>query len=117
MLIRRSWLGGFFQAFPLRFPSLGVGPAICHRHSKKAWFAFACDESEMKVVQELAELLMQMLKSCKRQTPPPRLRVALKVAAEKLEDIQEAKHDFAEAVLKEVKAGGASSKIFGAPPK
>lgn len=71
----------------------------------------------MKVVQELAELLMQMLKSCKRQTPPPRLRVALKVAAEKLEDIQEAKHDFAEAVLKEVKAEGASSKIFGAPPK
>lgn len=71
----------------------------------------------MKVVQELAELLMQMLKSCKRQTPPPRLRVALKVAAEKLEDIQEAKHDFTEAVLKEVKAGGASSKIFGAPPK
>ena len=111
-------VGGFFQAFPLRFPWALARPfeISCHLQYK-AWFAFACDESEMKVVQELAELLMQMLKSCKRQTPPPRLRVAMKVAAEKLEDIQEAKHDFAEAVLKEVKAGGASSKIFGAPPK
>ena len=53
----------------------------------------------------VAELLMQMLKSCKRQTPPPRLRVALQIAAETLEDIQEAGHNFAEAVLREVQAG------------
>ena len=56
------------------------------------------------MVQELAELLMQMLKSCTRQTPPPRLRVALQIAAETLQDIQEAGHDFAEGVLQEVKA-------------
>eukprot|EP00435_Cladocopium_sp_Y103_P073185 s164_g42.t1 len=69
-----------------------------------AWFAFGCDAEELPVVQELAELLMQMLKSCKRQTPPPRLRVALQIAAETLEDIEQAGHEFAEAVLKEVKA-------------
>ena len=61
--------------FDLRcFPNFDRWPTKVRR---EAWFAFACDESQLPVVQELAELLTKMLNLCKKQTITPRLRVAL----------------------------------------
>lgn len=85
-----------FQPFPSFHTQISAEPV------PEAWFVFA--DSELPVLEELAKLLGAMLQSCKRTRPPPRLRVALQVAAEKLENVEAAGHEFAAGVLTMVKA-------------